>query len=76
LGGAEAKIILGVPNDLFCLSVGSKIIASGGRQVKGEHVKDAAQDGSVKVLILPIAIFQWRRTGSRGQARSARLRAC
>ena len=29
---------------------------SGGRHVKGEHVKDAAQDGSVKVFILPIVI--------------------
>jgi len=36
---------------------------SGGRHVKSGHVKDAAQDGSVKVLIFPIAIFQWRRTG-------------
>jgi len=38
--------------------------------VKGEHVKDAAQDESVKVFILPIAILQWRRTGSRGPSSS------
>ena len=33
-------------------------------------MKDAAQDGSCEVLILPIAIFQWRRTGSRGPSSS------
>jgi len=38
--------------------------------VKGEHVKDAAQDGSAKVLIFSIAICQWRRTGSRGPSSS------
>ena len=38
--------------------------------MKGEHVKDAAQDESVKVFILPIAILQWRRTGSRGPSSS------
>jgi len=38
---------------------------SGGRHLKGEHVKDAAQDGSVKVLILSIVIFRWRQAGSR-----------
>jgi len=38
--------------------------------VKGEHMKDAAQDGIVKVLILSIVIFQWRRTGSRGPSSS------
>jgi len=37
--------------------------------VKGEHVKDAAQDGSVKLYILSIVIFQLRRTGSRGPPR-------
>ena len=42
---------------------------SGGRHVKGGHVKDAAQDGSAKVFILPIAIIQWRRTGLRGPPR-------
>jgi len=36
-----------------CRPSGSK-----GRHVKGGHVKDAAQDGSVKVFILSIAIFQ------------------
>ena len=29
-------------------------------------MKDAAQDGSVKVSIFSIVIFQWRRAGSRG----------
>ena len=43
---------------------------SGGRHVKGGHVKDAAQDGSAKVFILPIAIIQWRRMGSRGPSSS------
>jgi len=38
--------------------------------MKGEQVKDAAQDGSVKVFILPIVIFQLRRTGSRGPSSS------
>ena len=38
--------------------------------MKGEHVKDAAQDGGVKVLILPIAIFQLRWAGSRGASSS------
>ena len=33
-------------------------------------MKDAAQDGSVKVLVLSIAIFQWRWTGSRGPSSS------
>jgi len=44
--------------------------------VKVEHVKDAAQDGSVKVFILSIVIFQWRQTGSRGPSSSPRVRAC
>ena len=43
---------------------------SGGRNVKGGRVKDAAQDGSVKVCIFPIVIFRWRRTGSRGPSSS------
>ena len=33
-------------------------------------MKDAAQDGSIKVFILPLAIFQWRWSGSRGPSSS------
>jgi len=47
---------------------------SGGRHVKDEHVKDAAQDGSVKVFIFSIVIFQWRRTGA--LLVDPRVRAC
>jgi len=31
-----------------------------GRHVKDGHVKDAAQDGGVKVFILPVVIFRRR----------------
>ena len=44
--------------------------AFAGRHVKSGHVKDTAQDGNAKVLILSIAIFQRRRTGSRGASSS------
>ena len=42
-----------------------------------ENVLGAAEDGGVKVLILPIVIFQWRRAGSRGALLvDPRVRAC
>jgi len=54
-GAQPGATILRFKNPLFWCGRPS---GSGGRHVKGEHVKDVAQDGSVMVLILPMVIFR------------------